>query len=304
MVKKSKGKCKNQSLETEEESENEEIKEMFDESAEAAQAKWAQSIAKRGFHRQRGMKIGTFIFYHPVCIVIEAQKLQFICKEVKGYLPSVVREFYSNLTENLDKEFLLETTVASMRLSVNPKSIATYLGYTRPSINDMHYSFRAITKFEVGLFSNAMCTNPVHMRGFLRKEFIPGKLKPKYALMNKIFHNMIVPKGKEKLLSEEEIMFLFEVNNWGLIDYGVVIWCIMRDFIKSMSEKSYIPYQALVTKLVEVVGIKGPSRETMVPTRLVPYYKYNRIQKQSCLSEAPFSSASPSHFRSIFIISS
>ena len=83
--------------------------------------------------------------------------------------------------------------------------------------------------------------------------------------MNKIVHNMIVPKGKEKLPSEEEIQFLFEVMNGRLIDYGVVIWCVVRDFIKSTSEKSYIPYPALVTKLVEAVGIKGPSKEKMVP---------------------------------------
>ena len=39
------------------------------------------------------------------------------------------------------------------------------------------------------------------------KEFIPGKLKPEYALMNKVIHNMIGPKGKEKLPSKEEIQF-------------------------------------------------------------------------------------------------
>ena len=39
----------------------------------------------------------------------------------------------------------------------------------------------------------------------MRKEFIPGKLKPEYALMNKVIHNMIRPKGKKKLLSKEEI---------------------------------------------------------------------------------------------------
>ena len=54
MVKKSKGKCKNKSLENEEESEDEEIKEMFDESAEATREKWPQSIAKRGFHYEKG----------------------------------------------------------------------------------------------------------------------------------------------------------------------------------------------------------------------------------------------------------
>ena len=123
------------------------------------------------------MKIGTFIFYHTIHAVIEAQKLQFICKEVKGYLLSVVREFYTNLSESLGQEFLLETTVVGMRLSANQKSFATSLGYTRPSIGDRPYPFHAITKFEVGLFSIAMCTNPVPMGGFLRKKFIPRKLK-------------------------------------------------------------------------------------------------------------------------------
>ena len=72
VVKKSKGKRKNQSSENEEERENEEIEEMFDESVEAARVKWAQSITKRGFHCERGMKIETFIFDHPIREIIEA----------------------------------------------------------------------------------------------------------------------------------------------------------------------------------------------------------------------------------------
>ena len=157
------------------------------------------------------------------------------------------------------------------------------MGYTRPSIGDRPYPFRAITKFEAGLFSNAMCTNPVPMGGFFRREFIPGKLKPEFALMNKIVHNMIGPKGKEKLPSEEEIQFLFEVMNGRLIDYGVVIWCIMRDFIKSMSEKSYIPYLAFVTKLVEDSGIKGLNREKMVPARLGPITSITEAKSRATL---------------------
>ena len=109
------------------------------------------------------------------------------------------------MSENLDKGFLLETIVVDMRLSVDPESIATSLGYTHPSIGNRPYPFHAITKFEVGLFANAMCTNPGPMGGFFAKEFIPGKLKIEYTLKNKIVHNMIVPKGKEKLQSEEEI---------------------------------------------------------------------------------------------------
>ena len=37
------------------------------------------------------------------------------------------------------------------------------------------------------------------------------KLKPEHALMNKIIHHMIGPKGKDKLPSKEEIQFLYGV---------------------------------------------------------------------------------------------
>ena len=43
----------------------------------------------------------------------------------------------------------------------------------------------------------------------MRKEFIPGKLKPEYTLMNKIIHNMIGPKGKEKLVPVPLSFFFF-----------------------------------------------------------------------------------------------
>ena len=38
---------------------------MFDESAEAARAKWAQSIAKRGLHCERGMKLKVLFLITP-----------------------------------------------------------------------------------------------------------------------------------------------------------------------------------------------------------------------------------------------
>ena len=90
---------------------------------------------------------------------------------------------------------------------------------------------KAITEFDARLFADAMCTHPVAMRGFMHKEFVPGKLKLEYALMNKIIHNMIGPKGKEKLPSKEEIQFLYEVMTGKIIDYTLVIWCVMRDFL-------------------------------------------------------------------------
>ena len=76
----------------------------------------------------------------------------------------------------------------------------------------------------------------------MRKEFIPEKLKPEYALMNKIIHNMIGPKGKEKLPGKEEIQLLYEVMIGKIIDYALVIWCVMRDFLRSLTKNRHIPF--------------------------------------------------------------
>ena len=88
---------------------------------------------------------------------------------------------------------------------VSPESITQSLNYVRPATHDRTYPLMAITDFDASLFANTMGTNPVPMGGFVSKEFIPRKLKPEYAMMNKVIHNMIGPKGKEKLPSKEEI---------------------------------------------------------------------------------------------------
>ena len=88
--------------------------------------------------------------------------------------------------------------------------------------------------------------------------------------MNKVIHNMIRPKGKEKLPSKEEIQFLYEVMTGKMIDYALVIWCIMRDFLRSPIENRHIPFPTLVTNLVEAAGIRGSGREKRVLPRLGP----------------------------------
>ena len=49
--------------------------------------------------------------------------------------------------------------------------------------------------------------------------------------------------------------------NGKIIDYALVKWCIMRDFLRSPTENRHIPFPTLVTNLVEVVGIRGSGRE-------------------------------------------
>ena len=108
------------------------------------------------------------------------------------------------------------------------------------------------------------------MNGFMKKEFVPGKLKPEYALMNKIIHDQIGPKGNEKSPSREQIQFLYEVMTGKLIDYDLVIWCVMRDFLEFSHESRHIPFPSLVTSLMEAAGMRGAAKEKRVLPRLGP----------------------------------
>ena len=88
--------------------------------------------------------------------------------------------------------------------------------------------------------------------------------------MNKIIHNMIGPKGKEKLPSKEEIQFLYKVMIGKIIDYALVVWCVMRDFLRSPTENRHIPFPTLVTNMMEPVGIRGLVREKRILPNLGP----------------------------------
>ena len=134
--------------------------------------------------------------------------------------------------------------------------IAHSLQYVRPAASDRPYPLKAITAFDAHLFTEAMFTHPVAMSGFIRKEFMSGKLKPEYALMDKIIHDRIVAKGNEKYPNKEETQFLYEVMTRKLIDYALVIWCVRRDFLQSPTKSRHIPFPYLVTNLIEVMSPK------------------------------------------------
>ena len=55
-----------------------------------------------------------------------------------------------------------------------------------------------------------------------------------------------------------------------IIDYDLVIWCIMRDFLRSPTKNKHILFPTLVTNLVETAGIRGSGREKRVLPRLGP----------------------------------
>ena len=78
----------------------------------------------------------TFLFTHPIRTIIQEQNLQFVYAEVQGYLPTLVREFYTNLRENQRVDTLLDTTVMGKQLKITPDSIGHSLLYVRPIIHD------------------------------------------------------------------------------------------------------------------------------------------------------------------------
>ena len=66
------------------------------------------------------MKIDTFLFTHPIQAVIQEQNLHFVGEEVKGYLPTMVREFYSNLREDHNVDTLLKSTILETTIKGQP----------------------------------------------------------------------------------------------------------------------------------------------------------------------------------------
>ena len=91
---------------------------------------------KAGFHCEQGVKVDTFLFTHLIRAVTQEQNLHFICEAVKGYLPTMVKEFYSNLRENQNVDTLPESTIMGKQLKVSPDLIAHSLHYVRPATHD------------------------------------------------------------------------------------------------------------------------------------------------------------------------
>ena len=132
---------------------DEEIEAMFAKDFELEHEKWTRLIAKRGFHCERGVKLETFLYSHPIRGIIQEHNMDFVCNEVQGYLPTMVREFYTNLKENQRAETVLETSVMGKQLRITPDSIAHALQYICLDASDRPYPLRAITYFDAQLFT-------------------------------------------------------------------------------------------------------------------------------------------------------
>ena len=78
-----------------------------------------------------------------------------------------------------------------------------------------------------------------------------------------------------------------------IIDYALVIWCVMRDFLRSPTENRHIPFPTLVTNLVEAAGIRGLVREKRVLPKMGPITNQTEAKSQAASTRLQ-SSHSPS----------
>ena len=73
------------------------------------------------------------------------------------------------------------------------------------------------------------------------------------------------------------------------MDYALVIWCIMRDFLQSSTESRHIPFPSLVTNLVEATGMRGVVKEKRVIPKLGPI-----TNQTEAMSRAAYTRPQPS----------
>ena len=77
-----------------------------------------------------------------------------------------------------------------------------------------------------------------------------------------------------------------------LIDYALVIWCVMRDFLQSPTENRHIPFPTLVTNLVEAAGMRGVVRKKRILLKLGPITNQTEAKSRAA-STRPQPSRSP-----------
>ena len=99
-------------------------------------------------------------------------------------------------------------------------------------------------------------------------------------------------RGNEKLPKKEETQFLYEVMIGKFINYSLVIWCVMRNFLQSPTKNRHIPFLTLVTNLVEAAGIRGVVREKRILPKLGPITRQTQAKSRAA-STRPQSSHPP-----------
>ena len=100
--------------------------------AENQKKKWVTSMQKKkSAICERQVDRGD-IGSHPVINTLNRLGLHAFYDPVKGYIPTLVVEFYTNMAV-MEKKRVITSKVKGNKVKITPNRIAEYLGYERPS---------------------------------------------------------------------------------------------------------------------------------------------------------------------------
>ncbi|KAH7839205.1 hypothetical protein Vadar_001085 [Vaccinium darrowii] len=229
------------------------IKENAD---EAAQTKWEASFTNRTFVCERQVCKRTLAKKAYIQTITELGLSHFFI-EVDGYHGEWVVEFYTHMKIDLESK-VIASKVDGKKVRVTPESIASYLGYKRPT---------------------APHTFPLPERDFseyeLKKELYDhpddstaiGNLKEAYWTAHTIIHYNLYPRGKEKVLGLEEMELLKVFMNPAAetVDYAEWIFFQLVYYKNHGTIRLKMPFPSMITALCKKAGVKKTDDMALTP---------------------------------------
>ena len=177
------------------------------------------------------------------------------------------------------------------------------MGHTRPPAQEITYPREGYTSpVGEGLAGHAV-TDLAEWRA--HGHFTQGMLKPKYAMMNKIVHFNIYPRGSDKQPREDVIQLCYEIFRKGKIDFGWFIFEVIRRYRSDAGPSAGLTFPFMITRLCTAAGVRAAQRDTMIPPPLGAI-TYETVTRSTAVRRLPatapsFSSTfAPSSFSTSF----
>ncbi|KAH7866054.1 hypothetical protein Vadar_014933 [Vaccinium darrowii] len=253
-----------------------------DEAAEKKR-KWVKKTMSRNFTCERQIKCHD-MEGNPLIAAVQRQGLSFYFKEVPGYRPKTVKQFYCNMEVDRNK-FEITSRVGTKTIVVTPDTIAAYLGkYERPHPDSITFP-KGPLKVKQDDFLKTLMVDPTSF-DFEEKRFPLGGLNELPRSLNKIVHYNLIPHSNEKRLKwrDAEVLYAFG-SETQKVDWAKFIWIYMYKFWRKGSINGKIPFPAMVTKLCENAGCK-PKDDPIEPGYPGPYNSTS-LKKSKSLSKPP-----------------
>ncbi|KAH7841937.1 hypothetical protein Vadar_004514 [Vaccinium darrowii] len=207
------------------------------------QSEWVESLKERGCTCERQLEDKSLAGAFYINKVL-TKGMKFWFEEVKVYVHSWVKAFYSNMAVDEENE-RITSTVSHRDITLSPDIIAQYLKYTRPERAKITYPRDNIVEGDV---DQAVYIDAEVQEGV-------SSLKPGYCTMNRVLHANLYPRGSEKTpdLKELELLYVFMKDD-EVMDCAQWIFNQIVEFKTNPKANLSFPFPVMITKLCEAQG--------------------------------------------------